>query len=46
MTKDAHIRWKQLLETTRRKPLSIILTFAGTQMLLVDAIVVVAKLVH
>jgi hypothetical protein len=46
MTENANIRGKQLVETTRGKSLGIILAFARTQVLLVNAVVVVAKLVH
>jgi hypothetical protein len=46
MPKHADIRGKQLIKTTNRKPLCIILTFAGTQMFLVGTVMVVAELVH
>lgn len=46
MTENANIRGKQLIETTLGKSLGIILAFAGIPMLLVNAVVVVAKLVH
>src|SRR5437867_6803644 len=44
--KDAHICRKQLVKTAGGKPLRVVLTFARTQMLLVNTIVVVANLVH
>src|SRR5262249_41920782 len=46
ITKSADVRGKQLLEATGRKPLRIILPSARTQMLLVKAVIVVAKFVH
>src|SRR5512138_2311480 len=46
MSKDTHICWKQLVETAGRKLLRIFLTFARTQMLLVNAVIVMPKLVH
>ena len=46
MAKSAHIRGEQVIEMTCGKSLRIVFTFAGTQMLLVNAVVVVAKLVH
>ncbi len=46
MSKNANIRGKQLLETARGKPLRMILTLARIQMLLVNAVEVMSKLVH
>jgi len=46
MSKNTYISWKQMLETTGRKLLCVILAFARTEVLLVNAIEVVAKLVH
>jgi hypothetical protein len=46
ITENAHVRLKQLFEAAGGKPLRIVFTFAGTVMLLVNAVVMVAKLVH
>lgn len=46
MTKNTDIRGKQLLEPAGGKSLCIILSLRRTEMLLLDAVEVVAKLVH
>ncbi len=46
MIKNSDIRWKQLLESTSGEPLCIILSFCGTEVLLMNPVVMVAKLVN
>ena len=46
VSKNANKRWKQLLKTIVGKRLRIILTLARIQMLLVDAVEMMAELVH
>ncbi|HEV8544214.1 MAG TPA: hypothetical protein VGR78_17635 [Verrucomicrobiae bacterium] len=46
IAENTHIVGKQLSETAGGKPLCKILAFAGTPMLLVDAVIMMPKLVH